>query len=255
MNAADFGHWYYLIYLVPGIAALAMLVLPVLGGGHHHGAHGHGLSGHAHAMGHGAHAGHTGHAGHGTHAAHSSHAGGNTHRAAGAAHNGPENSGRERHAPSKAVLGFGGHEQAPIPVAVGGLLLGWSLAGFWTTAIIEQNTHNPAAFVLPAFGAAILGALVTSRLIAAAFVRLIPAEENLAVSTAELIGLTGTVAYPVDGARGRVHIYDDHGTLHDCPARIDGGKNGAGLAINRDKSILVVDYDHEHDQLIVEEIA
>ena len=30
-----------------------------------------------------------------------------------------------------------------------------------------------------------------------------------------LFGLTGQVVFPVSAASGRIHIYDEHGTLHD----------------------------------------
>ena len=36
MNIVDYGQWYYLIYLIPGGAAVLTLILSVLGGGRHH---------------------------------------------------------------------------------------------------------------------------------------------------------------------------------------------------------------------------
>jgi hypothetical protein len=258
VNPTEFGQWYYLIYLVPGGAAMLTLMLSALGGMRHHGVHGHG---HGHAVGdYGTATGHSSHAStaHTTHAP--THHGAPSH--AGPAHQAQHNAVRTsaRHSVQSAAtqlrlsmgeqalffLGFG---RIPTPFVWGSLLLGWGIFGFWATRALQDAWHYPALFALPALAAGAAGAVLIARLAGSMIVRIMPSEESLAVSTVELVGLVGTTAFPVDGARGRVHVYDQYGTMHDCSARTEAGTT----SVERGKSVLVVDYDADHDQLIVEE--
>jgi len=128
------------------------------------------------------------------------------------------------------------------------LLLGWGIVGFWVTRGLSDTLHSPALFALPAAALAAGGALGVARLFTMGFTRFAPSEESLAMSTVDLCGLIGTAAFAVDDAHGRVHVYDDFGTMHDCTARTAPGKP----AIDRGARVLVVDYDAAKDQLIVE---
>lgn len=231
MTAAEFGQWYYLIYLAPGGAALLTLLLSAIGGGRHH------------------RAAHRAHAGHGGHRASTHHQPGHRH--------GARASGGRTGAAAKNVLAaagehflaFFGFGRIPAAFVWGSLLLGWSIVGYWATVALQQKLHSPALFVLPSMAAAALGAIAGARVASVGLGRVIPSEESLAVSTVELCGLTGRVAYPVDIHRGRVLVYDVHGTMHDCQART----STPGVSIARGKTVLVVDYDSANDLLVVEE--
>lgn len=257
MTPIEYAQWYYLIYLVPGGTALLTLMLSMMGGGMRH-----------HRMGHSA--GHHGgfrHAGGGHRIAAPHHGAGGGHRVA-AAHQGSH--GGARHNTSRtsssrikatagqsrstigeqmlALIGFG---SIPSPFVWGSLLLGWSVFGFWSTRILETSLRHPALFILPSMAIAAGGAVVMAKLTTGILGRILPKDVSLAVSTVDLCGLTGKATFPVDEARGRVHVYDDHGTLHDCSARTNAGQG----VISRGHEVLVVDYDQEKDQLIVEESA
>ena len=224
--AGEFGHWYYLIYLVPGGSALLLLLLSALGGGmHHH------------------------HVGHGHHAAvpHApvSHA---PHHAAGHSHGHPRaasTGGR-----GQTPLTFFGVGRVPAPLVWGSGLLGWGLFGFWGTQFWQSCLHVPGLFALPALATALAGAFATEKITVETAARFLPRDETYATDAVELCGLTGTVAFPVDAARGRVHVYDAHGTLHDMSART--APNVPPVA--RGGKVLVVDYDAGRDEVIVEEV-
>lgn len=223
VNPSEFVQWYYLIYLLPGGIALVLLLLSGMGGGlghHHHGGLGHG------------HPGSLGHHGAG-------HRGPATHqpRTAGSA-------GR----PSP-LLTFFGLGRVPAPLVWGSALLGWGVFGFWATQLWQNLLHTPGAFVLPALGVAIAGAAVTEKVTVETAARLLPRDESFATGTVDLCGLRGTVAFPVDEKRGRVHVYDVYGTMHDVPAR---SASGQGL-IARGHAVRVTDYDAVTGQVIVEE--
>ena len=236
MNASEYLQWYFLIYLLPGGVSLLLLVLSVLGGAHHHGGgHGHGPT---HSLG-GPHA-----AGHHPSAGHHSSAGPHPHAAGKPPPPERAATGRPR---ATAFLGGG---RVPITLVWGSLLLGWGLFGFWATRLLEPALHTPVVFGLPVLGLAALGALGTARGMVALWTRLLPPEESFATGTVELCGLMGQVAYPVDTARGRVHVYDSHGTMHDVSARVAVGQ----AAVGRGRRVLVTDYDAARGFVVVEEL-
>lgn len=229
----EYGQWYYLMYLLPGGIALLLLLLSSLGGGgrHHRGVAGHGGSRHmVHSPG--------------------SHRGG--------AHSGPKHhsaratAGKGSSTPSamQQMLAFFGVGRLPLPFIWGSVLLGWGLFGFWGTRLWEAALHHPPLFILPSLVTAIVGALATARVTSALGARLLPQEASSALSTVDLCGRTGAVTYPVDEVRGRVHVYDDYGTLHDVQACVAPGQPPVG----RGRQVLVTDYDAAQDRVIVEEM-
>lgn len=237
-HAGEFAQWYYLIYLVPGGVALLLLLLSTLGGGMRHG---HAGAGHGH---HGM--GHRG-AGHGHHAP-AAHAPAPTHGAHGHKHAAPRAGGSGR---GPGLLAFFGLGRVPAPLAWGSALLGWGLFGFWGTQFWQGLPHVSVSFALPALATALAGAFMTEKATVEAAARLLPRDETYVTSAVDLCGQTGTVAFPVDEARGRANVYDAHGTLHDMAARTAPGQPG----IARGRRVLVVDYDSVKDQVIVEETA
>lgn len=234
VNPSEWAQWYYLIYLLPGGVALLLLLLSALGGGMRHGHHA--GAGH-HSLGQGHHgAGHVAH-GHTPAAAH------------GPKHSAPRTAASgSRTLPLLAFFGLG---RVPAPLVWGSALLGWGVFGFWGTQFWQGLLHVPAAFALPALGTALVGALATEKVTTEAAARLLPRDELYATSAVELCGLTGTVAYPTDATRGRVTVYDAHGTLHDMSARTAPGMP----PIARGRTALVVDYDAVKDEVIVEEVS
>ena len=220
----EFVQWYYLIYLLPGGTALLLLLLSVLGGGMHHGHPGGSIHGHPGGVSHG-------------------HPGGVSH---GAGHGAHPSTPMNRTPFLPAFFGLG---RVPAPLVWGSALLGWGLFGFWGTQFWQSFLHFPAAFVLPALATALAGAFVTEKVTVETASRFLPGDESYAVSAVELCGLTGTAAFPVDTVRGRIHVYDTHGSLHDLSARAAPGQG----TIARGRPVLVVDYDAARDQMIVEE--
>ena len=244
MNAAEYGQWYYLIYLVPGGAALLTLAVAFMGSdqsdsgdgsdagdagsGHTDGGHtdgGHGDGGNVDGDGSSDRAGVRGGLRAPIH---------QTHIVKAHGHGGSR------------VMQFFGFGSIPTPFAWGSLLLGWSVFGFWATQALREQTH---AFVGPAMAVAAGGALIMARVAAFGIGKLKPEEKSTAVSTVDLVGLTGEAAYPIDSERGRIMVYDQYDVMHDSQARVSAGQP----VIGRGKKALIVDYDPKRDVLIVEE--
>jgi hypothetical protein len=213
---SELAQWYYLMYLLPGGTALLLLLLSTLGGGLHRGHHGGGMR-----------------------------HGGVKH--GGVKHGGVKHSAGAAPKPAETAAFFG-LGRVPGPLVWGSALLGWGVFGFWGTQLWQSVLHVPAAFALPALVTAGLGAFVTEKVTVETVSRFLPGDETYVVSAVELCGLTGTAVFPVDAARGRVHVYDGHGTLHDVSARTAPGQG----SIARGCKVLIVDYDAVKDQMIVE---
>lgn len=234
VNPGEYVQWYYLIYLLPGGIALLLLLLSSLGGGmHHHHVGGHHNLGH-HGAGHHAPATH----GHATPHGHP-HSSSNSQ---------PHGAAARTPASLTAFFGLG---RVPAPLVWGSALLGWGVFGFWGTQFWEQHLHLPGVFALPALATALAGALATEKATVEAASHLLPRDKSYATSAVELCGLIGTVVFATDDARGRVHVYDAHGTLHDVSARSAPGQGN----IARGRRALVTDYDPVRDQVIVEELG
>ena len=220
VNPSEYLQWYYLLYLLPGGLALLLLLLSALGGGMH--SH-HGSLGQGHGLGHGQ-------PGHHTPTPHPPVAAGGVGR--------------------PSLLTFFGMGRVPAPLVWGSALLGWGVFGFWATQFWQSHLHFPVVFVLPSLVTAIAGAVATEKVTVETAARLLPRDESFATGNVELCGLHGTVVFPVDAKRGRVHVYDVYGTLHDVPARSAPGQGQIG----RGRSVLVMDYDAVTGQMVVEEM-
>ncbi len=260
-GVAKLLEWEYLIFLLPcGVAALLLLLSSLRLG--HHGGHGH-IGGHGHLGTHGPFGVHA-HAGaHGMHGAQSgaTHAGGPAHGQN--THSHPAVRARVgkvevvRHGPNKEnvtittnfVLHILGIDRAPLLMILEAFCLVWGVTGFWANRMLLHSANPTPREMLPslaiALGVGIIGARVAAEIIA----RLLPQEESLVVSRDGLFGMAGTVAFPVSATAGRIHVYDEFGTLHDEMCRVASDHP----TIEKGHKALVVDMDAQ-GRLIVEEI-
>lgn len=251
MSASILFEWHYLVFLLPLGASVLLLVLSSLRFGHR--------GGHARSGG----VRHTGSSaprvshGGGSAAHHQNHAGGKPiHSTGKPAHTGTRaqgtkgKTGEMSHSQNLrlTLLGIG---RVPLPMIVQMFALCWGVVGIlgnqmWLSAIPSPTVIQ----VIPSLMAALLGGLVGARLSAEIIGRLLPQEESAAVSRDGLYGLSGRVVFPVDESNGRVHIYDEHNTLHDERCRVVSGH----LPIPKGQTVLVVDRDR-NGILLVEELA
>ena len=248
MNASILFHWHYVIFLLPfGLAGL-LLLLSSLRLGHHHGGHGRIF----------AHSGHSGHAvspGHANAQAvhgHSHTAGAARHGTSADGHhkaNG-QNSSEAAATPANVFLALMGVDRAPLPMVVESFCICWGVIGCLSNQWLLPHTPDPTlAQVLPSMGIALAGGLIGARGAAELIARLMPQDESQVVSRNSLFGLVGNVAFPVSESGGRIHIYDDFGTLHDETCRIAS----THLPIAKGNRAMVMDRD-AHGNLIVEEV-
>jgi membrane protein implicated in regulation of membrane protease activity len=269
MDASKLLQWYNLIFWLPmAVAALLLLVTslrPGHHGGHHggHGAHGGHAPAHAPPAGH-AHApvapghGHSPAAGHpsapGSHPpAHARGTNHPTHPPAQNTHDGNDKNSAQR--PNVTVTTnfvghFNGPRRAPLMLVLEAFLLLWGIFGLWASQRMLHGDSPTPGQVLPVLGIALVGGVVGARIAAWFIARLLPPDETLIVSHDGLFGMTGMVAFPVSREAGRIHIYDQYGTLHDEMCRT--APDHAPIAKGRRAMVMDVD---TQGNLIVEEVA
>lgn len=239
MDATVLLQWHYLIFVLPFAVAAMMLLLSATHLGHHAGSHGHA----GHAGGHGvSHSGTHGAPAHGGHAGSHPHAG--SHR-----HNGKHDSAHD-HSVASSLARLLGAGRAPLIMVVEAFCLGWGFAGFWTNELLLHTPNPHFLAVIPSLGVATVGGLITARIAGVVVSRLFPTDETFAVSRNALFGVVGTVTFPVSETAGRIHVYDEFGSLHDEVCRVAEGHP----TIERGRQAIVLDMDLS-GHLIVEEVA
>lgn len=282
MNATTLLQWQYMIYLLPlGISALLLLLSSLkLGhrGGHGPHLHGHASVGtHTHAVSAPASHSHVGAAPHAPagatpHGPANATGGGaraGTHTQTGAIRQAAPGGGHpkiharlgkvevNRHGPNREnvtistqfILQLTGADRAPLTMILELFCLVWGLCGYWANQYTLHTSHPTFGQMLPSLAIALGGGIIGARLGAEVIARIMPPDESQDVSRDGLFGLTGRIAFPVSAAAGRIHIYDEHGTLHDENCRVAPGHE----EIARGRTALVVDMDPQ-GFLLVEEV-
>ncbi|HLK55483.1 MAG TPA: hypothetical protein VKU00_02910 [Chthonomonadaceae bacterium] len=270
MHVETLLQWHYLIFLLPLAVGALLLLLSSLRMGHHGGHHGvHGGHGPAHAPA----APHVPH-GHAVvhapaHAPATPHGHAPAHSAPTPAHHAPAHT-PVKHAPAtdaKAqaakttdsrpnvsvtthfVLNLTGANRAPLVMILEAFLVLWGIVGLWADRLMLHSDQPTTRETLAVLGVALVGGAIGARIAAAILARVLPQEETLVVSRNALFGLTGKITYPVSQTSGRIHVYDQHGTLHDEMCRI----SPEHLPIEKGRRAMVLDMDAK-GLLIVEEI-
>lgn len=260
MEASKLLQWHYLIYLLPGGISALLLLLTSFRMGHKGGHAGHhSPAGHSHAAGHGAHTTAPGHAppqmAVRTATTQTHHTGQSAHSIKTGAHGQRAGSHRTRNAAFKngnLLAQLTGADRAPATLLIEAFCLVWAVAGYLANEYVVHVARPTPGQILPSLLIALVFGFVGTRLTAEMLARFLPEDETLAVSQQGLFGQTGKVVFRVNDTSGRIHIYDEHGTLHDEMCRLAPAQNG--VAIEKGRTAMVVDI-NAAGLLLVEEVA
>ena len=247
--------WYNAIFWGPFLVGAILLAVSSLRIGGHHGsghgaAHGHGLRVHA--------GGGMRHAPAPTSHAPAHHGGQAARGVSGSARNGRASGDSQttlaadpRHYPWRgrglvtAILGTG---SAPALVVFELFLVCYGVIGMLANGMLLHPPSPAFLSIAASTGIAIgLGAVI-ARLSAGLLSKIIPSDETCIVTREGLFGLTGTVAYPISETGGRIHIFDEFGTLHDETCSVAAGQSPIG----KGSTVRVVDIQAD-GKLVVEE--
>lgn len=147
----------------------------------------------------------------------------------------------------RAVLGIG---RAPLTIGGGALLLGWGITGLVAMQWLRPPALSPEAFLPVAALIAFLGATLFARVISRLYLVMMPKSESASIPRESLVGSTGEVIFPISATAGRIHIWDQHRTLHQEPARVRPGQ----AEIPRGRSVLILEMDAQTGAFLVDEV-
>jgi hypothetical protein len=117
-----------------------------------------------------------------------------------------------------AVVGLG---RAPISVLVMILMLAWGFFGFLANLTLYPKSEPGAAQVWTmSVPLALIGGVLTTRIIAGLVGRYLPTHESYALRRHELLGATGEALYTIDQNFGMVAVRDAHHDLFQVPCRV-----------------------------------
>lgn len=128
-----------------------------------------------------------------------------------------------------SLLGIG---RAPLSIIVSSFCFIWGFTGWAANQFFQSLWPAPSVFVWASIGAAFFTAILLTRFIVFGIVKLMPLDENFAVSDSQLVGRRATVRFSVTNQSGTAQVYDQYGTLHEVPCRLksDDGASEANLA-------------------------
>lgn len=148
-----------------------------------------------------------------------------------------------------SLLSWLGVGRVPMSLWLSGSMLGWGTFGLGALAVLRQHsTTAPSADTSIALAVALVGALLTTRLLSVIVTRIVPIHETYARRRHELLGSVGEAILPIDGSFGMVGVRGEHGELFEVGCRTDAsvaapirkGSRVKLVAYNRDTKLFHV---------------
>lgn len=122
------------------------------------------------------------------------------------------------------LLGILGVGRVPISIVLISFSLLWGVIGWFASHAFRSIWPDPAAFFWPSLLVALAGAFGLTRVMTRLLGRIMPGTESYGSGARELIGRMAEARYPISATGGSVQVYDQHGTLHEVPARVLTGE-------------------------------
>ncbi|MCA9879811.1 MAG: DUF1449 family protein [Thermomicrobiales bacterium] len=122
------------------------------------------------------------------------------------------------------LLGILGIGRVPISIVLISFSLLWGVIGWFATRAFQSVWPAPGVFIWPSLLVALVGAAGLTRGMANLLGRVMPGTETYGVGARELIGRMAETRYPISASAGSVQVYDQHGALHEVPARVLTGE-------------------------------
>ena len=117
-----------------------------------------------------------------------------------------------------AVFGLG---RAPLSILLMILMLAWGFFGFLANLTLFPKVEPPVTKVWTlSVPLALVGGLLTTRIIAGLVGRYLPTHESYALRRHELLGATGEALYDIDQTFGMVAVRDSNHDLFQVPCRV-----------------------------------
>lgn len=120
----------------------------------------------------------------------------------------------------------------------------WGFFGWASNEIFRSFLPAPALFVWLSIAVALTMSLLFTRFLVFGMTKLMPLDENYAVSDVQLVGRRATVRFSITPTSGTAQLNDQYGTLHEVPCRLKN-EDGEAKALPAGTPIILFDYDRE----------
>jgi membrane protein implicated in regulation of membrane protease activity len=120
-----------------------------------------------------------------------------------------------------SVLGLG---RVPLSLILVSFCMLWGIIGWFAVGAFSTIWPQPGTFIWPSLVAALLGAALLTRLMTNVLGRIMPRTESYGAGARELVGRLAEARYAITATGGTVQVYDQHGSLHEVPARVLPGE-------------------------------
>jgi YqiJ-like protein len=116
-----------------------------------------------------------------------------------------------------SVLGLG---RVPLSLILVSFSMLWGIIGWFAVRAFSTIWTEPGTFVWPSLAVALLGAALLTRVMSGLLGRIMPRTESYGAGARELVGRLAEARYAITATGGSVQVYDQHGSLHEVPARV-----------------------------------
>jgi hypothetical protein len=116
-----------------------------------------------------------------------------------------------------SVLGLG---RVPLSLILVSFCMLWGLIGWFAVRAFSTIWPQPGTFIWPSLVVALLGTALLTRLVTSLLGRVMPRTESYGAGARELVGRVAEARYAITATGGTVQVYDQHGSLHEVPARV-----------------------------------
>ena len=120
-----------------------------------------------------------------------------------------------------SVLGFG---RVPLSLLLISFWVLWGFIGWVGNQLFGSVIDSPAVFIWPSLALALVGAAGLTRTMAFGLARVLPTTETYAVGNRQLVGRVAEARYAITPSGGTAQLYDDYGSLHEIPCRVQAGE-------------------------------
>lgn len=115
------------------------------------------------------------------------------------------------------LLGLG---RVPLSLILISFCMLWGIIGWFAVRAFSSLWQQPATFIWPSLVVALLGATLLTRLMTGLLGRIMPRTESYGAGARELVGRLAEARYAITTTGGSVQVYDQHGSMHEVPARV-----------------------------------
>jgi hypothetical protein len=120
----------------------------------------------------------------------------------------------------------------------------WGFSGWASNEVFRSFMPAPALYVWISIAIALFMSLLFTRFLVFGMTKILPLDENYAVSDVQLVGRRAKVRFTITPVSGTAQLNDQYGTLHEVPCRLKSDEQEI-KSLPPGTPIILLDYDRE----------